>query len=82
MHYGSTRRNQIIKRESCMMRKYTPIKMLRVLTGMFDPEQAVNILSFVNLIARYLDNDPNLQEEFLKDQFKLIGVELILDEEE
>ncbi len=56
--------------------------MLRVLTGMFDPEQAVNILSFVNLIARYLDNDPNLQEEFLKDQFKLIGVELILDEEE
>lgn len=64
------------------MKKYTPIKLLRVLTGMFDPDQAVNILSFVNLIARYLDNDPNLDPEFLKDQFKLIGVELILDEEQ
>lgn len=64
------------------MRQCTPIQALRLLTGMFDPGQAVNILSFVNLIARYLDNDPNLDPEFLKDQFKLIGVDLILDEEQ
>lgn len=60
------------------MRKCTPIQALRLLTGMFDPDQAVNILAFVNLLARKLDNDPNLQDDFLKEQFRKIGVDLIL----
>ena len=63
------------------MRKLTLIQALRLLTGMFDPDQAVHILAFVNLLARKLDNDPNLQDDFLKEQFKKIGIDLILNEE-
>jgi hypothetical protein len=33
----------------------------------------------VNLLARYLDNDPILSESFLKKQFQKIGIDLILD---
>ena len=60
------------------MRKLTPIQALRLLTGMFDPDHAVHILAFVNLLARKLDNDPNLQDDFLKEQFNKIGIDLIL----
>ena len=63
------------------MKKLTPIQALRLLTGMFDPEQAVHILAFANLIARKLDNCPNLQDDFLKEQFNKIGIELILENE-
>lgn len=60
------------------MRQCTPIQALRLLTGMFDPEQAVHILAFANLLARKLDNDPNLEDDFLKEQFNKIGIDLIL----
>ena len=63
------------------VKKLTPIQALRLLTGMFDPNQAITILAFVNLIARKLDNCPNLQDDFLKEQFNKIGIELILENE-
>lgn len=58
------------------MKELTPIQALRLLTGMFDPDQAIHILAFCNLIARKLDNDPNLDDEFLLEQFRKINVEL------
>ena len=62
------------------MKKLTPIQALRLLTGMFDPDQAIHILAFANLIARKLDNCPNLQDDFLREQFLKIGIDLILDD--
>jgi hypothetical protein len=60
------------------MRELTPIEALRLLTGCFDPKNAINILVLVNLLARYLDNDPILEEEFLIMTFKNVGIKLIL----
>lgn len=64
----------------------TPIKVLRLLTGAIsfkepaEISEFINLLSFVNLIARYLDNDGLLEESFLRTQFERIGVNLILDD--
>ena len=60
------------------LKKCTLIEALRLLTGIFDPDRAVTILVFVNLIARKLDNDPILDDDFLLEQFKKIGIELVL----
>ena len=61
------------------MKELTPIKAIRTLTGMFNPDHAVTILAFVNLLARKLDNDDLLDDEFLKAQFEKIGIKLILE---
>ncbi len=61
------------------MRKMTVIEALRQLTNIIDPKQAVNIIAFVNLLARKLDNCPSLQDNFLVEQFKKINIELILE---
>lgn len=61
------------------LKELTPIQALRLLTGMFDPKQAINILVFVNLIARYLDKDPLLERDFLLSQFEKAGIKLVLE---
>lgn len=60
------------------MIKCTPIKALRLLTGMFDPDHAVTILAMVNLLARKLDNCELLEDSFLVSQFAKAGIELDL----
>ena len=60
------------------MRTLTPIKALRALTGIFKPEQALGILVYVNLLARYLDKDLILEESFLLDEFEKINIKLDL----
>ena len=62
------------------METMTPIKALRRLTGIFDPDHAVSILAFVNLLARKMDNCELLEDEFLINQFKKIGIDLDLEE--
>jgi hypothetical protein len=61
------------------MEDMTPIQALRLLTGIFNPKDAITILTRVNLIARYLDHDKLLQDSFLRKQFEKIGINLILD---
>jgi hypothetical protein len=56
----------------------TPIQAIRKLSGIFFPEQAVNILALVNLLARYLDEDPILEKEFLLKKFEEIGIKLMI----
>jgi hypothetical protein len=45
---------------------------------MFNPDHAVTIFALCNLIARKLDNCETLQDDFLKDQFLKVGIELDL----
>jgi len=61
------------------MKKLTPIKALRLLTGIFNPDQAVSILVYVNLLARWMDKDNILDKEFLLEQFRKIEIELDLE---
>ena len=60
--------------------KLTPIEALRRLTGIIDPNRAVLIIGYVNLLARYLDKCDLLEVDFLKNQFRKIGIDLILEE--
>lgn len=62
------------------LKQMTLIEALRTLTGMFNPDHAIHVLAFANLIARKLDNDPILDDEFLLEQFRKIGIELVLNE--
>ena len=59
--------------------KLKPIEALRVLTGMFRPADAVNILALVNILARYLDGDESLDPNFLIDTYKEVGIDLDLE---
>jgi hypothetical protein len=61
------------------LKKLTPIKALRLLTGMFPEDQAIQVLAFCNLIGRYLDKDDNLEKDFLLSQFEKIGINLVLE---
>lgn len=65
------------------MIKATPIKALRLLTGIFEKEEdsMITIIQLCCLIARYLDNDPILRKDFLVKVFKESGIELDLSEE-
>lgn len=60
--------------------KLKPIKAIRMLTAMFNPEHAVTILALVNLLSRHMDKDQNLCTEFLLDRFSKAGIELDLNE--
>ena len=60
--------------------KLTPIKALRRLTGIIKEDQAINILVYCNMLARWLDKDELLERDFLLDTFARIGVELELEE--
>lgn len=64
------------------LKELTPIKALRFLTGIIETSTIMQVLFSINLIARYLDNDDNLEKEFLLEQFKKIGIKLILDKHE
>lgn len=58
--------------------KMTPVQALRQITGIFSQDHAIHILAFANLLARKLDNCPLLDDEFLKEQFLKIGIDLEL----
>ncbi len=61
------------------MKELTPIKALRSLTGIYRQGYEIQILVFVNLLARYLDHDELLEDSFLLEQFEKIGIKLILE---
>lgn len=60
------------------LRKLTHIEAIRLLSGMFNPEQAVNILAFINLIARNSLGDA--EDNFTDEQLFKIGIKLKRDE--
>lgn len=62
------------------MHKLTPIQAIRFLTAIINPEQAVNVLAYVNMLARWLDNDKLLDRTFLLGTFSEIGIALILED--
>ena len=60
------------------LRKLTHIEAIRLLSGMFNPDQAVNILAFINLIARNSLGDA--EDDFTDEQLLKIGIQLKREE--
>jgi len=57
------------------MNKITAIQMIRLLSGMFPPEEAVDRLALVNLLGRYVLGDA--EYDFVNSQIEPFGYWLI-----
>jgi len=55
----------------------TTVQAIRRLTGIINPEHAVDIIAMVNLIARYMDKDPILEKSFFDEVMAKIGIQII-----
>jgi hypothetical protein len=62
------------------MTKLTPVRTIRLMTGIIDPNISVALLCKINLLARWLDKDPNLDREFLLGVFREHEIELDLED--
>jgi hypothetical protein len=54
------------------------MEAIRLLTGMFNPDHAISILAYVNLIARDYFNDAS--SDFVDEQLLKIGIKLKREE--
>ena len=57
------------------MKKLTHIEAIRLISGMFRPENAVNILAFINLVAR--NNLGLAEDDFTDEQMKKLDIKLV-----
>jgi hypothetical protein len=69
---------QLVKGVS-KMKELTHIEAIRLLSGMFNPDHAINILSFINLIARNYLGDAT--DSFTDEQLTRIKIKLKREKE-